>query len=243
MSLKYLGDTFDIHCGGVDHVNIHHTNEIAQTEAYTGKKWVNRWLHGEFLVNKTGKMSKSKDGFLTLQTLVDKGYKPLDYRYFLLGAHYRTQLTFSWESLDGAKSALKSIRNKISLLLEKDDIGLIESIGDSGKKYLDNFVTHINEDLNTPRCLADLWDLLKDKSVPACDKLAVINQMDKILSLDLLTLEKEVCTDKRLLKLLENRNEARLNKDYALSDKIRDELLEEGWVVKDSGNGSVLERV
>ncbi|QEN03583.1 cysteine--tRNA ligase [Thiospirochaeta perfilievii] len=243
MSLKYLGDTFDIHCGGVDHVNIHHTNEIAQTEAYTGKKWVNRWLHGEFLVNKTGKMSKSKDGFLTLQTLVDKGYKPLDYRYFLLGAHYRTQLTFSWESLDGAKSALKSIRNKISLLLEKDDIGLIESIGDSGKKYLDNFVTHINEDLNTPRCLADLWDLLKDKSVPACDKLAVINQMDKILSLDLLTLEKEICTDKRLLKLLENRNEARLNKDYALSDKIRDELLEEGWVVKDSGNGSVLERV
>ena len=91
MSIKYLGETFDIHCGGIDHVGIHHTNEIAQSEAYTGKKWVERWLHGEFLVNKTGKMSKSKDGFLTLQTLIEKGYKPLDYRYFLLGAHYRTQ--------------------------------------------------------------------------------------------------------------------------------------------------------
>lgn len=243
MSIKYLGDNFDIHCGGVDHVNIHHTNEIAQTEAFTGKKWVNTWLHGEFLVNKTGKMSKSKDGFLTLNTLVEKGYKPLDYRYFLLGAHYRTQLTFSWEALDAGKSALKSLKSKITLLLKDSQKSDISNISDGAKKYKDDFTNHINEDLNTPRCLADLWDLLKDKNISSGDKLAVIDFMDSILSLDLLVVNKEVCTDERLLKMLEDRNNARKNRDYGLSDEIRDKLLNEGWIVKDTATGSILERV
>lgn len=243
MSLKYLGESFDIHCGGVDHVNIHHTNEIAQSEAYTGKKWVNRWLHGEFLVNKTGKMSKSKDGFLTLKTLTDNGYRALDYRYFLLGAHYRTQLTFSWEALDSAKSALKGLKNRIAALLKEGSKGSIDSIADNGKKYLDDFISHINDDLNTPRCLADMWDLLKDNTVSSSDKLTILDFMDSILSLDLLKVEKEICTDERLLKLLEERNSARRNRDWALSDKIRDELLAQGWAVKDGADGSVLERI
>lgn len=243
MSIKYLGETFDIHCGGIDHVNIHHTNEIAQTEAYTGKKWVNRWLHGEFLVNKTGKMSKSKDGFLTLQTLIDKGYSPLDYRYFLLGAHYRTQLTFSWEALDAGKSALKGIKNRISLLIKERENSDLESISDDAKIYLNNFISHINEDLNTPRCLADLWDLIKNRDISAGDKLTVIEYMDTILSLDLMVVEKELCTDPDLLQLLEDRNSARTMKDYALSDKIRDQLLTRGWVVKDTSDGSQLEKV
>lgn len=242
MSLKYLGETFDIHCGGIDHVNIHHTNEIAQSEAYTGKKWVKRWLHGEFLVNKVGKMSKSKDGFLTVKTLLDNGYSALDYRYFLLGAHYRTQLTFSWEALDAAKSALKGIRNRIGLLFKDSQKGDLENISTEANKYKDNFINHINEDLNTPRCLADLWDLLKDKDVPSADKLAVISFMDKILSLDLLIMEKEKCSDPELLKLLDQRNEARKNRDYETSDKIRDELLAKGWVVKDTPDGSHLEK-
>lgn len=242
MSIKYLGESFDIHCGGIDHVGIHHTNEIAQTEAYTGKKWVNRWLHGEFLVNKTGKMSKSKDGFLTLNTLQEKGYNPLDYRYFLLGAHYRTQLTFSWEALDAGKAALKSVRNRVSILSNEGSKSDFSSLSDSANKYKDDFKCHINEDLNTPRCLADMWDLLKDKNVTSGDKLAVLEYMDTILSLDLLIVEKEVCIDKSLLKLLKDRDDARINKDYALSDKIRDELLAEGWIVKDTSKGSVLER-
>lgn len=243
MSIKYLGEHFDIHCGGVDHVNIHHTNEIAQTEAYTGKKWVNRWLHGEFLVNKSGKMSKSKDGFLTMETLVEKGYNPLDYRYFLLGAHYRTQLTFSWEALDAGKAGLKGIKNKISELKKDNISSYIENISLGAKKYKDNFITHINEDLNTPRCLADLWDLVKDKTVTSSDKLAIIEFMDKILSLDLMVNEKVICNDPEMLNLLKQRDTARLEKNYSLSDEIRDKLLKEGWVVKDSASGSTLERI
>ncbi len=243
MSLKYLGDHFDIHCGGVDHVNIHHTNEIAQTEAYTGKKWVNRWLHGEFLVNKTGKMSKSKDGFLTLNTLIDKGYKALDYRYFLLGAHYRSQLTFSWEALDAGKSALKGIRSRVQSLMKESEVFNINKISDKAAKYKTDFENHINDDLNTPRCLADLWDLLKDKEVSSGEKLAVIEYMDKILSLDLLVAEKELCTDPELLALLDKRNIARGNKDYKSADEIRAQLLTKGWIIKDSPTGSSLERV
>ncbi|MGL1892661.1 MAG: cysteine--tRNA ligase [Spirochaetaceae bacterium] len=243
MSIKYLGEQFDIHCGGIDHVDIHHTNEIAQTEAYTGKKWVNRWLHGEFLVNKTGKMSKSKDGFLTLKTLTDKGYKPLDYRYFLLGAHYRSQLTFSWEALDAGKAALKGIKNRISVLLKDGSVQNIKEICAGSNKIKNNFIAHINEDLNTPRCLADLWDLLKDKNISSSNKLTVIDMMDSILSLDLLVMDKVVCTDPLLLEKLAKRNSARLDKDYALSDKIRDELLEDGWVVRDTAKGSHLEKI
>lgn len=242
MSLKYLGETFDIHCGGVDHVNIHHTNEIAQSEAYTGKRWVNRWLHGEFLVNKTGKMSKSKDGFLTLKVLEEKGYDPLDYRYFLLGAHYRTQLTFSWEALDSAKSALKGIRNRVKLLFEDGKPGELSSITEKAVKYKEDFKKHINEDLNTPRCLADLWDLLKDKEVSSTEKLTIMEYMDKVLSLNLLFVEKEECTDPELLKLLEKRNQARIDKDWELSDKLRDELLSKGWIVRDTPKGSFLEK-
>lgn len=243
MSIKYLGESFDIHCGGIDHVNIHHTNEIAQTEAYTGKKWVNRWLHGEFLVNKTGKMSKSKDGFLTLKTLKEKEYTPLDYRYFLLGAHYRTQLTFSWEALDAGKSALKGIKNRILLLFDNGNKSDLSKITVKAAVYLENFKKHINEDLNTPRCLADLWDLLKDKHIISADKLAIIEYMDRVLSLDLMAINKEQCSDPRLLALLEDRIVARKHKNYALSDKIRDELLKEGWVVKDTPSSSYLEMV
>lgn len=245
MSIKYLGENFDIHCGGVDHINVHHTNEIAQAEAYTGKPWVNRWLHGEFLVNKEGKMSKSKDGFLTVKTLIEKGYSPLDYRYFLLGAHYRTQLTFSWEALDAGKSALKGLRNRIGSLItttKPDDIPNIENISSDSKSYLDSFMEHINEDLNTPRCLADLWDLIKNKNIQSRDKLSVIEYMDRIFSLDLLSTEKEICSDPKMLELLELRDRARNERNYAESDRIRDELLANGWVVKDSSQGTHLEK-
>ncbi len=109
MSCKYLGPHFDIHCGGIDHIQVHHTNEIAQSEAANGEKWVNYWCHNEFLLMKTGKMSKSKGGFLTLQSIIDKGYDPLDYRYFLLGGHYRSQLVFTWESLDSSAKARKKV--------------------------------------------------------------------------------------------------------------------------------------
>ena len=118
MSMKYLGEQFDIHTGGIDHIPVHHTNEIAQSEGATGKKWVNYWLHNEFLVEKNGKMSKSSGEFLTLQRLIDKGYEALDYRYFLLGAHYRSQVMFSWEAMDSAKNGRKALVNRAKKVLE-----------------------------------------------------------------------------------------------------------------------------
>lgn len=243
MSLKYLGESFDIHCGGVDHVNVHHTNEIAQSEALTGKRWVNRWLHGEFLLNKTGKMSKSKDGFLTLQVLKDKGYEALDYRYFLLGAHYRKQLIFSWEALDNARSARKKAVNRITALLD-EKTGDFTGFSEAGEKIKNEFMEHINTDLNTPRCLADLWDALKNDSVSADEKLALADFMDKILSLDLIASASKAPAelDPELKELVDMRQEARKNKDYARSDEIRDILLEKGWVIKDTPEGPVLEK-
>ena len=177
MSMKYLGETFDIHAGGIDHIPVHHTNEIAQSEAATGKfPWVRYWVHNEFLVMDKGKMSKSAGGFLTLGTLIDEGYDPLDYRYFLLGGHYRSQLQFSYPALDGAKNARKSLGERIRALSAQaggnDPAGQRSGVsaGKAGGKaslYLENFNKALEDDLSTPRALAELWGLLKDTSVGA----------------------------------------------------------------------------
>ncbi|MCL2127707.1 MAG: cysteine--tRNA ligase, partial [Treponema sp.] len=182
MSVKYLGEQFDIHAGGIDHIPIHHTNEIAQTEAATGKKpWVRFWLHNEFLVMDKGKMSKSAGGFLTLQRLIDEGYDPLDYRYFLLGGHYRSQLQFSWEGLDGARNSRKSLLDKV--------FSLAARAGKAPEKvtvtYLEAFDRALEDDLNTPRALAELWGLLRDGSIEPQQALSAVFDMDRALGLGL----------------------------------------------------------
>jgi cysteinyl-tRNA synthetase len=184
MSLHYLGDQFDIHCGGIDHISVHHTNEIAQTEAATGKPWVKYWVHGEFLVMDAAKMSKSSGGFLTLSRLQEQGYDPLDYRYFCLGGHYRTQLQFSFESLQASQNARRKLMERIAALHDEAAMDGPPRPDWNGV-YAVAFREHLSDDLNTSRGLAELWGLLKDQRIGAADKLAQIAAMDRVLGLRL----------------------------------------------------------
>ena len=258
MSIKYLGETFDIHAGGIDHIPVHHTNEIAQSEAATGKHpWVKYWVHNEFLVLDKGKMSKSAGGFLTLQTLVDVGYDPLDYRYFLLGGHYRSQLQFSYAALDGARNARKSLGDKLRSLAAQAGPSFMAAFSapapQAGKraksaqaaKYLLNFNRAISDDLNTPRALAELWGLLKDPSIEATDALAAAFDMDEVLGLKLAE-EAAPRNDSggdpalaaEIESLIEERKEAKKAKNYGRADEIRQQLKERGIILEDTPGGT-----
>lgn len=227
MSIKYLGSQFDIHCGGIDHVPVHHTNEIAQAEASTGiKPWVQYWLHGEFLLIDDGKMAKSGDNFVTLHTLIDKGFSPLAYRYFLLQAHYRSQLSFSWEALEAAEHGLERLRHKVSQIPER---------APSDPHLHHEFMDAINDDLNTPAALGILWSAIKDGNI----SMPLIIEFDKILGLDLHQLPKEevVTTTPEIEELLNLRMTARESKNWLESDRLRDELAALGYDVKDTPAG------
>lgn len=242
MSMHYLGEQFDIHCGGIDAIPVHHTNEIAQSEAATGKKWVNYWMHGEFLLTEKGKMSKSSGEFLTLDVLRKKGFDPLDYRYFCLGAHYRTQLQFSIEGLTGARTARISLNDRVaSLGKNKNEIN---AISESAKKYLSDFDEFVCNDLGMARGLSVVWGLLKDDSISNEDKLACVLYMDEVLGLDLANAkassEDTGSVSDELKVLLEKRAEAKKNKDWTSADMIRAEIDKLGYSVKDTPEGPVL---
>ncbi|MCX7023471.1 MAG: cysteine--tRNA ligase [Spirochaetes bacterium] len=246
MSMKYLGEHFDIHAGGIDHVSIHHTNEIAQSEAATGRRWVGYWLHAEFLVMNKGKMSKSSGGFLTLQSLVDKGYDPLDFRYFCFGAHYRSQLAFSWEGLDAAKAARKALIEKVIVLKGRaGSPSPLDGIGPEANDYLDRFRGHVEQDLNAPRALSELWGVLKDNAVPAGDALSAAFEMDRVLGFSLAAAERKpvVSMDPVFAaetdKLVAERIEAKRARNFARADEIRDELTAKGVSVEDSPDGTI----
>ncbi len=246
MSMRYLGDQFDIHCGGIDHIPVHHTNEIAQSEAATGKKWVNYWLHNEFLLMDSGKMSKSKGGFLTLQTLIDEGFDPLDYRYFLLGAHYRTQLRFSFDNLTGARRARLSLEEKIrELIAAGAELLPIDKLSDNAVEYRKSFRADLEADLNTPRTLAVVWTLLKDDTLPPSEAYSLLLDFDTVLGLDLAKVqpsgEPELSDDEK--GLLEERIQARTAKNWARADEIRDYFQAKGLVLKDTPNGTVVKRM
>ncbi|WP_461615711.1 cysteine--tRNA ligase [Clostridium sp. Marseille-QA1073] len=239
MSMKYLGDRIDIHCGGIDHIPVHHTNEIAQSEAYSGQKWVNYWIHGEFLVLDGGKMSKSSGEFLTLKILEDKGYSPLDYRYFCLQSRYRKQLVFSFESLEDAKKSFKALKKRISLILEN----IIESESiDKGKtdSYKEIFKAHISDDLNIANAFTVLLDVLKDNQLNNKEKATLIEDFDKVLSLDLMKIEKDLSNiDEELInRLIDERNQARKAKDYSKADEIRNQLLNMNIEILDNKEGT-----
>lgn len=243
MSMKYLGSQFDIHCGGIDAIPVHHTNEIAQSEAATGiKPWVKYWCHGEFLINDKGKMSKSSGEFLTLSSIIGKGYDALDYRYLCLSAHYRSQLKFSYEALDSAKSARLSLKEKIKAL-RKDSVEAKEIKGEKALEYKNAFLDAINNDLHTPQALAVMHSMLKDGDVDNSEKLALISFMDQVFSLSLNAEEKEEAVGSAEdLALLDERTNAKKAKDYKRADEIRAILLERGYVIKDTPQGSYLEK-
>ncbi len=240
ISGKYLGEYLDIHCGGVDNIFPHHTNEIAQSEAYFGHKWCNYWVHGEHLNDQSGKMSKSKGEFLTISLLESKGYDPLSYRYFCLNSHYRNQLTFSFEALDSAQNAYKKLKSRIKQLDRTPNL--------SEKKldfYQDNFKKAIENDLNTSSMITLVYDVLKDDELSDFTKLYLIDDFDKVLSLGLIEDEEEVSSelDEMIKRRIEERNIAKNNKDYALADQIRDELLEKGVKLIDSREGTTYELI
>ncbi len=242
MSMKYLGDHFDIHCGGIDHIPVHHTNEIAQSEAATGKKWVNYWLHGEFLVMSKEKMAKSAGNFITLSTLVEKGYDPLDYRYLCLGAHYRSQLQFSFEALDSARNARLALVDRIVRL--KENVKGKDRKEVAKNKYLEAFERDITDDLNAPRALADLWNMLKDTSINDEEKLTTALVMDKILGLKLKEAEvPKLELDDEILAMIEERKKARANRDFKKADEIREKLKERGIILEDTPDGVRVRKV
>lgn len=247
MSMKYLGNHFDIHCGGIDHIPVHHTNEIAQSEAATGETWVNYWIHGEFLILDKGKMSKSSGSFLTLQTLIDEGFDPLDYRYFCLGAHYRSQLKFSFEGLKAASQARRKLFAKVRAL--KESCGGSPGADDSGKPYADRFLADAADDLNLPKALASVWALLKDDTVSAAGKLNALYRMDAVLGFDLPNLKTETAPaadeeeTARIEALLAERREAKAARDFARADEIRNRLAAEGIRIKDTPDATLWEKI
>ena len=239
ISIKYLGEYLDIHGGGVDNIFPHHTNEIAQSEAYLGHKWCNYWFHNEHLMDESGKMSKSKGAILSVSLLKEKGYDPIAFRFMVLSSHYRKQLVFSFEALEQAQNTLNKLRNRINNI---SDEGELDS--DKFEEYNNRFKDALSEDLNTSNALTVLYDLLKDDSVSNKTKLELISSFDKVLSLDLINnTEEEI--DKDLVDFInskiEERAEAKKNKDYALADSIRDELTSKGIRLIDTKEGTKYE--
>ena len=237
ISTKFLGEYLDIHCGGVDNIFPHHTNEIAQSEAYLGHKWCSYWIHGEHLNDQSGKMSKSKGEFLTVSLLESKGYDPLVYRLFCLQSHYRNQLVFSYEGMDTAKNTYQKLKNKIKSLKNNN-----EKIDDAiFTKFNEKFKDAIANDLNTSLMLTTLYDVLKE-NVNDETKLALITNFDTVLSLNLLKQDEiDSELENYVLSKIKERNEAKANKNYELADQIRNELLEKGISIKDTREGTIFE--
>lgn len=235
ISLKYLGDYLDIHCGGVDNIFPHHTNEIAQSEGYLGHKWCKYWVHGEHLNDESGKMSKSKGKTLTIDTLIEQGFNPLSYRLMCLQSHYRKQLTFSFESLRGVENAYKKLKKKIALLNIEGEIDEIKY-----NEFNNKFKSFLEDDLNTANAITLLYDVLK------CDinditKYELIKSFDEVLSLDLLKKEEQIVNEDYVLEKIKERNIAKKNKDYQKADQIRDELKNIGIILKDTREGTTYE--
>jgi len=231
MSMKHLGEHFDIHTGGIDHIPVHHTNEIAQNEGATGHKVVNFWIHGEFLTSAGEKISKSKGGLFTLSELEEKGFNPMAFRYLMFTAHYRTPLNFSLQALQEAQNGYERLNNIISEI--KDDKKI-------NKKYLEEFEKAIDNDLDMPKALSVLWKMLRDQK--AIGKIKTIAEMDKVFGLDLLKKE-ELKIPQEVEKLINERETARKNKDFKKSDELRDKIKELGYLVEDTIEGQKIKKI
>ena len=238
MSRKYLGDEFDIHTGGVDHIQIHHENEIAQSRGATGKLPAKIWMHSEFLLIDNGKMSKSLGNVYTISDLEEKGYDPLAFRYFAFTSLYRNKLNFTWEALESASNALTKARNMYKEHLNSTIHSSEQYIEELRNKFSDA----INDDLNMPLALSVLWEVLKGEKTVESKEL--LDEMEKVLSLDLAKEEKiDIDIPVEVKEILSERKEAREQKDFKKSDELRDKLLEMGYKVIDSKEGQKVEKV
>ena len=236
MSKKYLGVPFDIHTGGIDHIPVHHENEIAQTLGADGVPEANVWMHSEFITVDGGKMSKSLGNIYTMQDLVDRGYDPLAYRFFVLGGHYRSKINFTWDALDAAQNALQKLRAIVR------DWPVAAGAGDPA--YTDRFHTAINDDLNTPEALATLWGLVNDDAVAPEAKSATILAFDEVLGLRLdQAVGKPVEVPPDVRELAHQREAARAAKNWAESDRLRDEIAARGFSVEDTADGTKVRQV
>ena len=236
MSIKYLGEQFDIHCGGIDHIPVHHTNEIAQSEAATGKKpWVKLWMHSEFMLMNREKMSKSKGGFIVLKDVIERGLDPLSFRYLCLSAHYRAQLNFSFEALEGAQNSLKNLRNAVLSLRDQSD-------GTEGAQppeaYVRRFEEAVFNDLNMPQALACVFDLISDRQISAAEKLSFLDVADGVFGLGIAGWQRvDESVPEDVAALVEERDAARKAKDWAKSDALRKSLQDMGYTVEDTPAG------
>ncbi len=236
MAAKYLGPLFDIHCGGKDHIPIHHSNEIAQARACYGTNLSNYWMHGYFLQTDKNKMSKSSGEFLRTATLIEKGHDPIAYRFLCLLAHYRSDIAFSWEGLESANTALTRMRDSYYAWPDGGNIAV---------QYEDKFRQYINDDLNTSRVIALIWELIKDNDVPDADKKATVNLFDEVLGLELSAWAPAVAAEipEEIMTMAKARQEARAAKDWAAADAARDGLAAQGYEVVDTADGFDVKKI
>ena len=232
MSMKYLGESFDIHTGGVDHISVHHNNEIAQSESATGKELARYWLHNEFITILGEKVSKSLSNEIYLSDLREKGYSPLAFRLMLLGAHYRTQMNFSWDALEAAHNAY--IR-AVHLMKNLPDGGMVDNT------YKAKFEDAIGDDLNTALALAVFWNVVTDQNISPQDKKATLIDFDRVLGLGLADIREDIIP-REITHLAEQREDARQAKDWARSDELRQEIENAGYVVRDTSDGFIVEK-
>ncbi|MEK6909400.1 MAG: cysteine--tRNA ligase [Nanoarchaeota archaeon] len=233
MSMSELGEQFDIHTGGMDLIFPHHTNEIAQSEASTGKKFVNYWVHGGLLNLREGKMSKSLGNIYTISDLQEEGFSPVNYRYLCLQTHYRKPLEFSLESLQASKNAYEKIKRKIIRLRKEKNPGNTDV-----EHHKNQFLEAINDDLNMPRALEVFWDVMEESDMNTKTRLETLEDFDRVLGLGIKDMkEKKTIIPKDVLDLLVARQEARKKKMFAEADKLRDKILEKGFIIEDLTEG------
>lgn len=238
MSMKYLGDQLDIHCGGTDHIDVHHTNEIAQSEAATGKPFFNVWMHGAFLIISGGKkMAKSDGNFLTLENaFLKKDIDPLAYRYATFLTHYRKPMEYSEEAITAAQNGLQHLRNQVRTL--KEEVAPTErETGTINDIFREKFRREINDDLNMPRAMAVVQELLKSE-LAAKDKLATLFDFDRVMGFGLEQVDQEESLPEDIRKMADERLKARADKNWALSDELRDAIQDRGYLVQDTSQGT-----
>lgn len=242
MSRKYLDQPFDIHTGGIDHISVHHNNEIAQSEAAYGVPLANYWMHNAWLLINNGRMGKSEGNFITLQTVKEKGINPLALRYFFLTAQYSTPIEFSWEALQSAETTLKRLKKIVSQRFDLGDSSR-SNLKIQDEYYKNKFTEFINNDLDTPKAVALIWDLIKDENISESDKRKMILDFDKFLGLKLDEEEKVAEIPEEVKKLVTERDIARAKKDFDLSDSLRKKIESLGFEVRDMDRSTEIEKI